>query len=123
MLKFFPILEMPIFFQLSGPDVPRQKAGEDPTDLYRELVMQKYGIRVREEELGVVHRVGYKVICKKKIIIALPLCFFLYVLGRKNAGRACESPQSLQLPENFGGAGRGQQEPEGEYYFFPFRKI
>ncbi len=41
--------------------MPGQRSGEDPTDVYKELILRKYGVTVRDDELGIVHRIGYKV--------------------------------------------------------------
>ena len=43
---------------LTGPHLPRPFPGEKITDVYKQVIWDKYNVRVRESELGIVHRFG-----------------------------------------------------------------
>ncbi len=38
--------------------MPPPRKGENPTKLLKMLMLDKYGVKVRDDELGIVHRYG-----------------------------------------------------------------
>ncbi len=62
---------------------------------------KKYGIEVKDEELAMVHRIGFKVSnlpCQKTVLAKL--LYFIFPPGIQASGRASVSPHPLRVPAN-----------------------